>query len=138
MVDQRVTRSGDVERDARPADEHTVSGPAARFGETWAVEAAAGVLRGRWKLSILWCLGAGPRRFNALAAALPSVTPKVLTERLRELERDGVVTRRSERSGPKHVEYELSPAGRSLLPALEALDAWGRAWAEHCGWAKHG
>jgi DNA-binding HxlR family transcriptional regulator len=104
-------------------------GAVAHVHETWAIEAAAAVLCRRWKPSILWALGAGPRRYNALAAALPHVTPKVLTEQLRELTRDGLVTRTAHRYGPKHVEYALTAAGTQMLSTLEAMDAWGRAWA---------
>jgi DNA-binding HxlR family transcriptional regulator len=106
-----------------------VEGVVARFDETGAIEAAAAVLCRRWKPSILWALGAGPRRYNALAAALSHVTPKVLTEQLRELMRDGLVARTAHQSGPKHVEYALTPAGAAMLPTLAAMDAWGRAWA---------
>jgi hypothetical protein len=76
----------------RPAAAPTPT-DAPRYDETWAVEAAAGRLCRRWKPAIVWSLALGPQRFNALAAALPGVTPKVLTEQLRELTRDGLVSR---------------------------------------------
>jgi DNA-binding HxlR family transcriptional regulator len=119
-----------VDRDSAPRA-GVLPEPPVRQGhaETWAVERAMAVLRGRWKAPILWTLEAGPHRYNALAGVLRGVTPKVLTEQLRELTRDGLVARHVQSSGPKHVEYALTSAGRDLLPALQALDIWGRNWA---------
>ena len=127
-VSREVVASDELEA-AGDASSRVAEGAVAHVHETWAIEAAAAVLCRRWKPSILWALGAGPRRYNALAAALPHVTPKVLTEQLRELTRDGLVARSAQQSGPKHVEYTLTAAGAEMLPTLKAMNAWGRAWA---------
>lgn len=92
-----------------------------------ALQAAAAAVCKRWKPVVLWLLLNGPRRYNALLAALDGVTPKVLTEQLRELEREGLVARHVVAGGAKHVEYRLTPLGLTLEPVLTALHAWGAA-----------
>lgn len=67
----------------------------------------------------------GPARFGELRARLPQISAKVLTERLRALERRGVVTRTARPSAPPTVEYELTPSGRRLESVLVALWRWG-------------
>ena len=102
--------------------------PSGEF-EGWSpVLVASEVLARRWKTVILWLLGGHSRRFNELQSRIPGVTPKVLTEQLRELERDGLVKRSVIRGGAKHVEYALTAVGETLWPVLEQLGAWGRAY----------
>jgi DNA-binding HxlR family transcriptional regulator len=81
----------------------------------------------KWGGMVVLCLEAGPRRFTELRVPLQRVAPKVLTETLRSLERDGFVTRTVFDENPPHVEYELTPLGRSLLPAIAACREWGFA-----------
>lgn len=82
----------------------------------------------RWTTPILWTLTHhGRQRFNALAARLGEVTPKTLTERLRGLERDGLVTRHYHPEIPPRVEYEITDLGRSLSPVFAALASWSEA-----------
>ena len=81
----------------------------------------------KWGGLVLLCLEGGPRRFTELRVPLRRVAPKVLTETLRSLERDGFVTRTVFDENPPHVEYELTALGRSLLPAIEACRQWGFA-----------
>jgi DNA-binding HxlR family transcriptional regulator len=83
------------------------------------------VLTGRWKAMILWILQERTCRFGDLSTRLPGITPKVLTEALRDLERAGVVARWSARYGPRRVEYGLTSDGHSLVPALRAIRGWG-------------
>ncbi|MFJ5924428.1 winged helix-turn-helix transcriptional regulator [Kitasatospora sp. NPDC092948] len=80
----------------------------------------------KWAGLIIQCLEGGPRRFSELRIPLRTVTPKVLTASLRSLERDGFVLRTALPGPVRHVEYRLTPLGRSLLPLL----ATARAWAE--------
>jgi DNA-binding HxlR family transcriptional regulator len=82
---------------------------------------------GRWKLTILWSLFHGVKRFSELRAALKGVTHKMLTQHLREMERDGLVTRTVYAQIPPRVEYELTPAGQSLRPVVDAMSAWAFA-----------
>lgn len=80
----------------------------------------------KWAGMIVQCLEGGPRRFSELRVPLRTITPKVLTASLRALERDGFVRRTVHTAPARHVEYELTPLGRSLLDVL----ATARAWAE--------
>ncbi len=81
----------------------------------------------KWGGMVVLCLEAGPRRFTELRVPLRRVAPKVLTETLRSLERDGFITRTVFDENPPHVEYELTALGRSLLPAIAACREWGFA-----------
>lgn len=75
---------------------------------------------------VVLCLEHGPRRFSELRVPLRAITPKVLTETLRGMERDGLVTRTAYDENPPHVEYALTPLGRSLLTLIEAARSWTR------------
>lgn len=92
-----------------------------------ALTAALAALGGRWKLFVVYRLADGPLHFAALRRSLPEVSTKVLTEQLRELQADGLVSR--ERTGPVPavVQYALTAHGRSVLPVAEALRHWGLA-----------
>jgi DNA-binding HxlR family transcriptional regulator len=92
-----------------------------------AVEAAISLIDGKWKGVILFHLLGGTQRFNELRRLLPSVTQRMLTNQLRELEADGLVIRTVYAQVPPKVEYSLSPLGRSLTPVLDALKHWGDA-----------
>ncbi|WP_271223080.1 winged helix-turn-helix transcriptional regulator [Streptosporangium carneum] len=81
----------------------------------------------KWTAKIITCLEAGPRRFSELQAPLRGITPKVLTESLRAMERDGMVTRTAYPETPPRVEYELTPLGRSLLGPMAVGCEWIRA-----------
>lgn len=80
----------------------------------------------KWKLSVICVLAAGTSRYSELQRALPGVTPKMLTQTLRSLERDGILTRLVYPIVPPHVEYNLTPLGKSLYAALGNLLDWGR------------
>jgi DNA-binding HxlR family transcriptional regulator len=80
---------------------------------------------GKWKPLILNELKKGPLRPGELARRIPEVTPKVLTQQLRELEHDGVVSRLVLPKIPPHVEYALSQFGLTLKPLLNLLCKWG-------------
>src|SRR3954469_20970473 len=84
------------------------------------------VIGGRWKVPIVWHLFGGTKRFSDLRRALDDCTQKMLTQQLRELERDGVVNRKVYAQGPPKVEDSLTPHGRSLLPIVEAMCHWGK------------
>jgi DNA-binding HxlR family transcriptional regulator len=90
-----------------------------------AVEAALARIDGKWKGVILWHLMHATHRFSELQRQLPSVTQRMLTNQLRELESDGLVERRVFPEVPPRVEYSLSDEGRTLEPVLFALKAWG-------------
>ncbi|MGI5459178.1 winged helix-turn-helix transcriptional regulator [Streptomyces sp. CA-249302] len=81
----------------------------------------------RWTLLIVRELLAGPRRYTDLHADLPGVSTDVLASRLKDMERDGLTTRRRLPPPGAAYVYELTARGRELLPVLEALSVWGRA-----------
>jgi DNA-binding HxlR family transcriptional regulator len=79
----------------------------------------------RWTTPILWTLNEyGRQRFGELERRIATITPKVLTERLRQLERDGMVRRTHHPGVPPRVEYEISELGSSLGPVFEMLATW--------------
>jgi DNA-binding HxlR family transcriptional regulator len=92
------------------------------------IEHAIGMLEGRWKLVILFQLfGGKTRRFSDLERAISGISQKMLTQQLRQLEQDRIVTRIVYPSVPPKVEYHLTEWGQSLCPALDRL----LTWAEH-------
>ncbi|WP_424531327.1 winged helix-turn-helix transcriptional regulator [Sphaerisporangium viridialbum] len=78
----------------------------------------------KWTAMVVLCLEDGPRRFSEIKLPLRRVTPKVLTQTLRAMERDGLVTRTAYVEVPPRVEYELTPLGRTLLTLIAAARAW--------------
>jgi len=79
----------------------------------------------RWTTPILWVLNEfGRQRFVELSRRITTITPKVLTQRLRQMERDGLVERTYYPEVPPRVEYEISELGRSLAPLFAALSEW--------------
>jgi DNA-binding HxlR family transcriptional regulator len=92
--------------------------------------AALAALGGKWKLIIIYWLAESPHHFLALRRLMPSVSTKVLTEQLRELIADGIVARQRTGGRPAPVVYSLIGYGRSLLPIMESVRAWGRGHIE--------
>lgn len=89
------------------------------------VETAIDVLAGKWKILILWYLRRDTLRFNELQKLLPRVTQKMLIQKLRELEKDGLVHREVYPVVPPKVEYSLTEYGQTLKPILKQLYLWG-------------
>jgi DNA-binding HxlR family transcriptional regulator len=82
---------------------------------------------GKWTGMVVVCLAGGPRRFTELRGLLRAVTPKVLSETLRGMQRDGLVTRRDLGQNPPHVEYSFTPLGLSLMELVDAARSWSEA-----------
>ncbi len=78
----------------------------------------------KWTVLVVATLGDGPRRFNELRREIPSVSQRMLTLTLRNLERDGLVSRTVTPTIPPRVDYELTPLGHSLLKPVTALTEW--------------
>ena len=91
------------------------------------VQATINVLSGKWKVQILWHLSFGAMRFAELRNRLEDVSEKVLTDQLRQLEKDGVILRRATDGRPPSVTYSLNDQGEKLVPMMESLCAWGSA-----------
>jgi len=90
---------------------------------------AVEVVGRRWSGAIIMLLvQRGASRFNELLAAIPGISDRLLTERLRELEAEGIVVRAVEPGRPVRVTYSLSQAGKELEPAISALGNWAERW----------
>jgi DNA-binding HxlR family transcriptional regulator len=85
------------------------------------------MIGGRWKIPLIFHLLNGAKRFSELARALDGVTQKMLTQQLREMERDGLVERKVFPEVPPRVEYSLTPLGKSLKPVVDSMCRWGLA-----------
>lgn len=91
------------------------------------VEATLTLIGGKWKGVVLWHLLQGTLRFGEIRRLLPSITQRMLTNQLRELEADGFVLRTIYPQVPPKVEYTLTPRGQSLEPVIRALHDWGKS-----------
>jgi DNA-binding HxlR family transcriptional regulator len=88
--------------------------------------ATIALIGGRWKGIILYLLSDHTRRFGEIAARMPSISRKVLTQQLKELETDGLISRKQYKEIPPRVEYSLTDLGQSLKPILNDMAIWGR------------
>jgi DNA-binding HxlR family transcriptional regulator len=82
------------------------------------------LLASKWSVDLLLALGDGTRRYHELLEDLEPISEKVLTQTLRQMERDGLVARRVHAEVPPRVEYALTPLGATLAPPLKALGTW--------------
>lgn len=92
------------------------------------VEQVLKVIGGKWKLIILWHLAHSTLRFSEIEKKVPGVTQKMLTQSLRDLERDGLVSRKVYPVVPPKVEYAMTPKGVSLGKAIRELEKWGKEY----------
>lgn len=92
------------------------------------VEATAAVIGGKWKPGILYHLIEGEKRFSELQRLIPDASDRMLTRSLRELEEDSLISRTVYAEVPARVEYALTDHGCKLIPVMEAMSAWGRAY----------
>jgi DNA-binding HxlR family transcriptional regulator len=83
------------------------------------------LIGGRWKPNILWALLDGKLRYSELKKVIPDVSERILVLQLRELEKDGLITRLVYAEVPPRVEYELTNDGQSMKPMLECISDWG-------------
>ncbi|GAB6928328.1 helix-turn-helix domain-containing protein [Paenibacillus sp. JCM 10914] len=93
-------------------------------------EATMAVIGGKWKVVVLCHLSYGPKRTNEIKKQLPDITQKMLTQTLRELEEDGIITRTVFNQVPPKVVYELSETGISLQPILDQICEWGEKYMD--------
>lgn len=98
------------------------------------VDAPVKVLGGKWKLVLLFYLLQAPRRNGDLRRLVPTISQKMLTQQLRELETDGIVNRTVHAQVPPHVVYDIEPAERARLETvLAGLCDWGLYWCDKTG-----
>lgn len=97
------------------------------------VAATLHLIGGKYKALLLWHLSGATLRFGELRRLVPEATPKMLTQQLRELEEDRLISRTIYPVVPPKVEYTLTPLGQSLFPILEAMYAWGAQLMQEAG-----
>ncbi len=90
------------------------------------VQASITVMSGKWQVPILW-LSFGPQRFAELRKKLPTISEQVLADQLRQLDGDGVLTRKVTVTNPPQVTYSLNAEDKKLVPLMETLCNWGGA-----------
>lgn len=83
--------------------------------------ACMSLIGGAWTPNVIWYLSGGPRRFSELRADIPAISAKVLTQRLRDMEENGLVTRTVMPTSPPSVDYALTDLGQELVPAIAAI-----------------
>jgi DNA-binding HxlR family transcriptional regulator len=119
-----MVQSSSTAPDLEVTDEH-------QPGSVCAVFHRAGELIGRrWTGAIISILLSGPHRFHAVTVAIPGISERLLAQRLRELEAEGLVSRRILPGPPVGVEYALTEKGADLEAAISALGTWGHRWIE--------
>jgi DNA-binding HxlR family transcriptional regulator len=110
------------------ASEETVGGLRTRANCCPLYHEAVELVGRRWTGAILSVLMDGPLRFSEVAASIPELSDRLLSERVKELEARGIVDRTVIAGPPLEVHYELSTMGRELEPALAELQSWARRW----------
>jgi DNA-binding HxlR family transcriptional regulator len=95
------------------------------------IEATLSVLGGKWTPLVLWHLRDETLRFGELRRKIPNITKKMLSQRLQELEEEGVVHREAYAEVPPRVEYSLTEFGQTLRPVLESMCEWGTTYLDH-------
>jgi DNA-binding HxlR family transcriptional regulator len=85
------------------------------------------MLSGRWKVNILFKIKEGTNRYGLLRTAIPGISEKMLTERLKEMEQEGLIVRKDFKTVPLHIEYYLSEETKALAPILDDLCLWGES-----------
>lgn len=94
------------------------------------IEKSLEILNGKWSFLILRDLFDGTRRFGELRKSLTGISPKTLSERLKELENKGILTRKAYPTVPPTVEYTLTEKGQSLKPIIRGMKLWGAIWGD--------
>jgi DNA-binding HxlR family transcriptional regulator len=96
------------------------------------VAACAEILGAKWTALLVHDLSEGPRRFTELEHSCKGISPRTLSERLRVLEQEAILVRRSYHESPPRVEYELTEKGEALLPIIAEMRRFGHAWLVDC------
>lgn len=98
-----------------------------------AMDITMNYIGGKWKTVVLWYLRKDKKRFSELRRLIPNITEKMLSLQLKDLESDGIVSRKLYAEVPPKVEYFLTDFGKSLIPMLEEIARWGRNLGESKG-----
>lgn len=94
------------------------------------LEITVSLVGGKWQCVILWHLRKGALRFSQLKRRLPGITPKMLTQQLRDLEENELIVRKIYPVIPPKVEYTLSEYGNSFVPVLKSMYSWGKQYSK--------
>lgn len=94
------------------------------------VEKAFDVLGRKWAGLIIRELSAGPRHFCEMERGIPSVSARMLTERMKELEAAGIVRRTVDTGTPVRTIYDLTEKGRALIPVMRGIERWAHTWSD--------
>jgi len=94
------------------------------------MELAVALISGKWKAVILWNLIEGPLRFGELYGLFPEISQKMLTQQLKGLEQDGLISREVYPEVPPRVDYSLTDFGKTLTPILQDINLWGKRFLE--------
>jgi len=89
------------------------------------VELSLDIIGGKWKMPILWRLKDKPWRYSELKKSIGKITHKMLAQQLKELEEDGLISRKVFASVPPKVEYSITEKGETTIPIIESLRKWG-------------
>ncbi|MGH2716102.1 MAG: winged helix-turn-helix transcriptional regulator [Thermoleophilaceae bacterium] len=108
------------------AEETTVASQRERCCSAY--HAAIELIGKRWTGAIVFVLLDGPLRFSEVKMLVPDLSDRLLSERLKELESEGIVERRTSHDLPVRIEYSLTEKGRALEPAVRSLKVWARSW----------
>lgn len=95
------------------------------------VETTLTLINDKWKVLIIRDLRGGTKRFGELKKSLSGISQKVLTSNLRDMEENGLLTRKTYPEVPPRVEYTLTELGRSMFPILDEMEKWGRKFKEN-------
>ncbi|MFK5979284.1 MAG: helix-turn-helix domain-containing protein [Rhizobiaceae bacterium] len=117
-MNEQILNNMKRHRATNPATENTCDSPCP-------VSFAMSLIGGKWKCIVLFHLVDGPKRFGVLRRSIPSITQRMLTLTLRELEADHLVNRKVFEVVPPHVEYSLTAMADELQPVMESMAAWG-------------
>lgn len=91
-------------------------------------EAASDLLGKKWTGRLIRVLLGGPKRFKEIKEQIPEMSDKMLTDRMKELEAEGIIKRTVYPEMPVRIEYELTTKGQELKPVIETIQSWGEAW----------
>ena len=94
------------------------------------VELSLDVIGGKWKMPIIWRLKDKPWRYSELKKSIGKITHKMLAQQLRELEKDGLISKKVFASVPPKVEYSITDKGRTTIPIIDSLRNWGEDFKE--------
>ncbi len=98
-----------------------------------AMDVAMNYIGGKWKTVVLWYLLDKPKRFSELKRDIPDITEKMLSMQLRQLEKDGLLTRKIYAEVPPRVEYFLTKEGKTLIPMIKEIAEWGKYMGKKYG-----